>query len=88
MAVVMKAKIIFGRGTSVQELEVISPNWAGKSFLEYQENRLASLPQETILCTKRGTVRVKLSEYPKTQRQLPGSGTIISTARGTATCCL
>ena len=84
----MKAKRLFGRGTSVQEMEVIPPNWAGKSFLEYQEKRLASLPKDTILCTKRGTVKVKLSEYPKTQRQLPGSGTIISAARGTATCCL
>ena len=81
----MKTNRIFGRGTSVQELEVIPQNWVGKSFLEYQEKRLASLPQETILCTKRGTVRVKLSEYPKTQRQLPGSGTMISVARGTAT---
>ena len=81
----MKTKILFGRGTFVQEMEVISQNWAGKSFLEYQEKWLASLPKETILCCKRGTVRVKLSEYPKTHRQLPGSGTIISTARGTAT---
>ncbi len=81
----MKTNRIFGRGTYVQELEVTPPNWVGKSFLEYQEKRLASLPQKTILCTKRGTVRVKLSEYPKTQRQLPGSGTIISVARGTAT---
>lgn len=81
----MKAKRVLGRGTSAQELEILPPNWAGNSFLEYQEKKLASLPQETIVCTKRGTSTMKISQFPKTQRQLPDSGFIISTARGTAT---
>ncbi len=79
----MKSKILTHRGTQVLELEVGLPNWAGELFREYQAEKMASLPPNTIILTKRGTVGIKASEYPKSERKLP-SRLRISTARGTA----
>ena len=79
----MKSKILTHRGTQVLELEVGLPNWAGELFREYQEERMASLPTNTIINTKRGTVGIKASKYPKSVRKLP-SRLRISSARGTA----
>ena len=79
----MKTEILTHRGTQVLELEVALPNWAGELFREYQAEKMASLPTNTIICTKRGTVGLKASEYPKSERKLP-SRLRISTARGTA----
>jgi len=79
----MKSKILTHRGTQVLELEVGLPNWAGELFREYQAEKMASLPTNTIICTKRGTAAVKASEYPKSERKLP-SRLRISSARGTA----
>ncbi len=79
----MKTQIMTHRGTQVLELEVGLPNWAGELFKVYQEERMASLPANTIISTKRGTVGVKASEYPKSTRKLPGR-LRISSARGTA----
>jgi len=45
---------------------------------------MASLPTKTIILTKRGTVGVKASEYPKSVRKQTGR-LVISTARGTST---
>ena len=79
----MKTEILTHRGTQVLELEVALPNWAGELFREYQAEKMASLPTNTIITTKRGTVGIKASEYPKSERKLP-SRLRISTARGTA----
>jgi len=79
----MKSKIITHRGTQVLEREVGLPNWSGELFKVYQEERMTSLPKNTIITTKRGTVGIKASEYPKSVRKLPGRVTI-SCARGTA----
>ena len=79
----MKTQILTHRGTQVLELEVGLPNWAGELFKVYQEKRMASLPANTIINTKRGTVGIKASEYPKSVRKLP-SRLRISSARGTA----
>ncbi|MCH6571218.1 MAG: hypothetical protein IH780_01410 [Thaumarchaeota archaeon] len=79
----MKTEILTHRGTQVLELEVALPNWAGELFREYQAEKMASLPTNTVICTKRGTVGIKASEYPKSERKLP-SRLRISTARGTA----
>jgi len=79
----MKSKITTNRGTQVLELEVRRPNWAGELFIEYQAEKMASLPAHTIINTKRGTVGIKASEYPKTERKLP-KGLRLSSARGTA----
>ena len=79
----MKTQIITHRGTQVLELEVGLPNWAGELFKEYQAKRMVSLPTNTIINTKRGTVGIKASEYPKSERKLP-SKLRISSARGTA----
>ncbi len=79
----MKTEILTHRGTQVLELEVALPNWAGELFREYQAEKMASLPTNTIICTKRGTVGIKASEYPKSERKLP-SRLRICCARGTA----
>ncbi len=79
----MKSKILMRRGTQVLELEVALPNWAGEHFREYQAEKMASLPTDIIICTKRGTVGIKASEYPKSERKLP-SRLRICCARGTA----
>jgi len=79
----MKSKILTHRGTQLLELEVALPNWAGELFREYQAEKMASLPTDTIICTKRGTVGIRASEYPKSERKLP-SRLRICCARGTA----
>ncbi len=79
----MKTEILTHRGTQVLELEVALPNWAGELFREYQAEKMASLPTNTVICTKRGTVGIKASEYPKSERKLP-SRLRICCARGTA----
>ncbi len=81
---IVKTKLRTNKGTQVLELEVGLPNWAGELFKEYEERMMASLPQETIISTNRGTRGIKASKYPKTQRTKPISGLRISSARGTA----
>ncbi len=78
----MKSQITTQKGTQVLTLEIGLPNWSGELFKQYQEEKMASLPTNTIINTKRGTVGVKASEYPKTIRKLP-SRLRISSARGT-----
>ncbi len=78
----MKSQITTQKGTQVLTLEIGLPNWSGELFKQYQEEKMASLPTNTIINTKRGTVGVKASEYPKTTRKLP-SRLRISSARGT-----
>ncbi len=83
LKIVMRSQITAQRGTQVLELEVGLPNWTGELFIVYQEAMMASLPPNTIINTKRGTVGIKASEYPKSVRKLPGR-LRISSARGTA----
>ncbi len=80
----MNSKITTNKGTQVLELEVGPPNWAGELFKEHQERKMASLPATTIICTKRGTVGIKASVYPKSENKLPTKGLRISSARGTS----
>ena len=80
----MKTEILTHRGTQVLELEVAPPNWAGELFREYQAEKMASLPTNTIMCTKRGTVGTKASMYPKSTSKIPNKGLRISSARGTS----
>ncbi len=80
----MKREITTNKGTQVLEFEVAPANWAGELFKEYEERMMASLPQETIISTNRGTRGIKASRYPKTQRTNSISGLRISSARGTA----
>jgi len=79
----MKTQITTNKGTQVLELEVGLPRWAGELFIEYQEERMASLPPNMIISTKRGTAGIKASVYPKSERKLL-SRVKISSARGTA----
>ncbi len=85
---IVKTKLRTNKATQVLELreilEIGLPNWAGELFKEYEERMMASLPQETIISTHRGTRGIKASMYPKTQRTNSISGLRISTARGTA----
>ena len=79
----MKVKITTNKGTQTLSLEVGLPNWTGELFNEYQEKKMASLPPNTIICTKRGTSRIKALVYPKSQRKFQTKGLKISSARGT-----
>jgi len=74
---------IVNRGTLVLKLENCPSSSAGVLYQKCQENSLASLPPETILSTKRGTSRMKATDYPKVENNLPNWG-FITTARGTA----
>ena len=78
----MKSQITTQKGTQTLQLEVGIPNWSGELFLAYQEEKMATLPTNTIITTKRGTVGINVSKYPKSRRRLP-SRLRISSARGT-----
>jgi len=75
---------IVNRGTSVLKLEACPPTSAGVLFQKCQQKSMASLPENTVISTKRGTSRMKVSEYPKVESNVPNWG-FITTARGTAT---
>ncbi len=75
---------ITNRGTSVLNRENCPPNSAGALYQKCQENSMASLPRNTVISTKRGTSRMKASDYPKVESNPPNWG-FITTARGTAT---
>ncbi len=79
----MKSQITAQKGTQTLEIEVGIPNWSGELFKVYQEERMSSLPTNTIINTKRGTVGIIVSKYPKSTRKQP-SRLRISSARGTA----
>ncbi len=71
------------RGTMVLNRETCPPDSAGALYQKCQEKSMASLPTETTLSTKRGTGRMKVSDYPKVESSLPNWG-FITTARGTS----
>jgi len=75
---------IVNRGTLVLKLENCPSNSAGVLYQKCQENSMTSLPPETILSIKRGTGRMRVTDYPKVENNLPNWG-FITTARGTAT---
>ncbi len=74
---------IVNRGTSVLKLEACPPTSAGVLFQKCQQESIASLPENTVISTKRGTSTMKVSEYPKVESNVPNWG-FITTARGTA----
>jgi len=76
---------IVNRGTSVLKLEACPPTSAGVLFQKCQQESVTSLPENTVISTKRGTSTMKASEYPKVENNLPNWG-FITTARGTASC--
>jgi len=81
----MKSQITTQKGTQVLTLEIGLPNWSGELFKQYQEEeKMALLPTNTIISTKRGTVGIRASEYPKSKRIPIPVGTRIISARGTA----
>ncbi len=81
----MKREITTNKGTQILELEVGPANWSGELFKEHQAKKMASLPVATVISTKRGTVGIKASRYPKSQNKLTTKGLRISSARGTST---
>ena len=77
-------KRTMNRGTSVIELESCPPSSAGVLFQKCQEKSMSSLPPETVISTKRGTGRLKVSAYPKVETNVPNWGFITTcTATGT-----
>ena len=81
----MKSQITTNKGTQSLQLEIGIPNWSGELFKTYQEEKMASLPTNTIILTKRGTAGVRSSVYTNSKRTLVSVGYRISSARGTAT---
>ena len=79
----MKSQITTNKGTQSLQLEVGLPNWSGELFKTYQEERMASLPTNTIISTKRGTAGVRSSRYLKSRHTPIPVGMRISSARGT-----
>jgi len=75
---------IMNRGTSTVKLEVCPSSSAGVLYQKCQQKSMSSLPPETVISTKRGTGRMKVSEYPKVVSNLLNWG-FITTARGTGT---
>jgi len=78
----MKIRFTNNRGTSSLKKEC-PPSTAGVLYQQCQVKSMNSLPQSTILSTRRGTSSMKISEYPKVEQNLPNWG-FITTARGTA----
>ena len=78
----MKTRII-NRGTQLLYRESCPSNSAGVLYQKCQEKSMASLPLGTIISTKRGTSRIKVTDYPKVDNTTPNWG-LITTARGTA----
>ena len=74
---------IINRGTTVLNRETCPPNSAGALYQKCQATSMASLPPNTIISTKRGTGRMKASDYPKVESNLPNWG-FVTSARGTA----
>jgi hypothetical protein len=79
----MKSQISMNKGTASLQLEVSLPNWSGELFKTHQEERMASLPKNTVISMSRGTSRVHSSVYPKSRRTAIPVGTRISSGRGT-----
>ena len=75
---------IINRGTTVLNRETCPPDSAGALYQKCQQDSIASLPPKTIISIKRGTDRMKASEYPKVKSNLSNWG-FITTARGTST---
>jgi len=80
---IMKTRIM-NRGTKLLYRESCPPTSAGVLFQKCQQESIASLPENTVISTKRGTSSMKASEYPKVKNNLPNWG-FITTCRGTAT---
>lgn len=78
-------KLVGQRGTEVHDSEYRPPSWAGEPFIQEQTKNLSSLPSKTVLCTRRGTVILKVTEFLKVSKTRSIKGFVISTARGTAT---
>lgn len=78
-------KIVGKRGTEVRDAEYRPPSWAGEPFIQEQTKNLLSLPSETILCTKRGTVILKATECLNAPKKIVTKGFVVSINRGTST---
>ena len=74
---------IVNRGTSVMKVEECPSDYSGVLYQKCQQKSMASLPPKLMLSTKRGTSRLKASEYPKVESNQPNWG-FITTSRGTA----
>ena len=78
-------KLVGQRGTQIHDAEYRPPSWAGEPFIQEQTKNLSSLSPKTVLCTRRGTAILKVTECLKVPKTRSLKGFVISTARGTAT---
>ena len=81
----MKSQISMNKGTKSIQLEVGIPNWSGEHFKTYQKEKMASMSTNSIMSTKRGTVGIRSSAYPKPRHTIVPAGYRVSSARGTTT---
>jgi len=72
---------IINRGTL--KVESCPPSSAGVLYQKCQQESMSSLPENTVISTKRGTSSMKVADYPKVDNKLPNWG-FITTARGTS----
>ena len=82
--IVMTSQITTNKGTQSLQLQVGLPNWSGELFKLNQNEKMASLPKNTLILTKRGTVGIRRSLYPHSAHTALPAGTRISHSRGTA----
>jgi len=78
-------KLVGQRGTEVHDAEYRPPSWAGEPFIQEQTKNLSSLPSKTVLCIRRGTAILKVTECLKVTKTHSIKGFVISTSRGTST---
>lgn len=79
----MRAKLLHGRGTSSYIAEIKPANWAGKSFVEYDREKMDGLEGDFLFTSKRGTASLSKEAYPKSRRIIPEGGFSVVVGRGT-----
>lgn len=77
--------IVTEKGTMLHDIEPIPVKWAGDGYYEEQKKKMTAMPPDTILCIRRGTKSIKISEYPKSEKTVFLKRIVLSTARGTST---
>ena len=83
---IMRASLVSGRGTTVQRIDVHSPNWAGEPDREYLQEKMKGVSANETVTICRGTACVKVENYPKSRpsKIYSTNGCIIVINRGTS----
>ncbi len=81
----MRANVVSARGTTVQKIDVQSPNWAGEAHLDYQQEKLNAISENQTITMCKGTACVKVENLrkPRPSKIYSIKGCTIVTNRGT-----